>query len=231
MTVMVEIYKRRLAQYEKEVSTGIEPLREALKAIASVSERMKMALPALNALKKIKDEWLFKPMTWEQYLKEKWEIEFSETHVNRLIQWATIAEKVRKDNPDAQIPNESQARELSGLSEEQMSEAWENVSKDGNPTAKRIKEEAAKLTVETISQMPAQQQKEHIEGNQQEAVKLYHQHEVEDEASELLPKLAVLVKKVRHEAFSRALKDAAIRIASEANLVLPDWALEKVMAG
>lgn len=92
-----------------------------------------------QALLEVRDSRLYRAEygTFEEYCRERWGM--GRAHVYRMMDGAEVAAIL---SPIGDTPTtESQARELAPLRDdpEEMREVWQEASKDGKPTAKKIK--------------------------------------------------------------------------------------------
>lgn len=226
---LTDLEKRRLALFEEEIQQNIEPLRSVLTALGPISKKMEDALPALTALKGIKEEGLYKGFkTWENYCKY-WQIDLSVRHVDRLLDWADTVEKIKKVRPKGlKTPSERQARELRDLSPDEAAEVWAEVSGSGNPTAKKVRAAARKKTQSRIDAMPAAEQKKYIESRQQQALAACDQQELEDQVEHVVQELGKLFRKTTASAatapLGELLRDCAVKACELTTTVaVPTW--------
>lgn len=119
--------------------TGFE--RIALKDCETKIERgLKTFYEVGASLLEIRNQKLYRGTheTFEDYCEERWG--FSKRHCNRLIAAAKVAENL---GPIGPVPNESQAREIARLPDDQQSGAWtDTIERCGgveNVTAAEVK--------------------------------------------------------------------------------------------
>lgn len=100
-----------------------------------------------EALREIRDTHLYSEGSFEDYCRKRWG--FTDRRARQLMQAAEIGTIVP-------VGTESQARELAPLKADpdQMSEAWEEASADGKPTAAKVKEAVTQRT-EAVVEVPS----------------------------------------------------------------------------
>ncbi len=77
-----------------------------------------------DALRRIRDDRLYRAThpTFEDYCQERWNI--GRRHVNRYIALSDVQENLGQIDPNAPMPNQSQAAELAKLPKDQQADAW-----------------------------------------------------------------------------------------------------------
>lgn len=96
-----------------------------------------------DALLQIRDSKLYRSdySTFEDYCRERWG--WNRRYCNRLIEASSVIQKMGPIGP--KVAAESQARELARVEPEKRAQVLETASSNGDLTAKRIREAAAKI--------------------------------------------------------------------------------------